>query len=306
MTQTVTLPLDGAAIDAGYDEGLVRALLCDQFPDIAGLALRRVAGGWDNQLWRLGDELAVRMPRTTRAPELLRKEYRWLPTLAPDLPLPVSVPLRLGEPSARFPFAWTVAAWVPGTPADAAELTRADSAETLAGFLRALHRPAPADAPLSGRRISAREATQEFPRNFQASVGEPLSADIREIWMDAVAAPAYNGPRVWLHGDLHPANAVTSGGALAGVIDFGEMGAGDPAVDLAAAWLLLPAGSAPGFFAAYGAAGQDAIRRARGWALRAALVQLGVGRAGEAGASGGKVGWGRAGRKTLERILVPG
>ncbi|MGW4705199.1 phosphotransferase, partial [Streptomyces sp. NPDC004285] len=136
----------GDAMD--HHEGLVRALLRDQHPDLAELPLRPVQGGWDNQLFRLGDEWAVRMPRTERAPGLLRKELRWLPVLAPLLPLPVPVPVRAGEPSARFPGTWTVARWVPGEPADAAPVTRGGhAAGALAGFLRALHRQAPGDAP---------------------------------------------------------------------------------------------------------------------------------------------------------------
>ena len=299
---------DAGAIEAGYDEDFVRELLLDQYPDLAGLPLRRVAGGWDNQLWRLGEELAIRLPRTERAPELLRKEHRWLPTLAPHLPLPVTVPQRLAEPTEGFPRPWAVTNWVPGEPADHAEITSAAAAETLAGFLRALHHcPAPTDAPASGGRYAPlTEHTQDFHRDFQAATGEPISADIRKLWQDAVDAGPDNGPAVWLHGDLHPANAVTSGGELAGVIDFGELCAGDPSVDLAAAWLLLPDGSAGRFFAAYGAAGQDVVRRARGRALLAVIGLLMVGRAGEAGEPGGKVSWGRAGRKALERILAEG
>lgn len=300
------LPADGAAIDAGYGEEFVRGLVSDQFPDLAGLPLRRVSGGWDNQLWRLGDELAVRLPRTERAPELLRKEYRWLPTLAPHLPLPVSVPLRLAEPCARFPVPWTVTTWVSGEPADQAEITGAASAEALGAFLRALHRPAPADAPLSARHIrTPAQYSQDIPRKYAAIIGGPIS-DIRNVWREAVETPPDNGPAVWLHGDLHPANAITSGGELAGVIDFGEMGAGDRAADLVAAWLLLPEGGVRRFFAAYGTADQNVIRRARGRALLAVLGLLEVGRAGDAGEPGGKPSWGRAGRKALERILAEG
>jgi aminoglycoside phosphotransferase (APT) family kinase protein len=93
---------------------LVCDLLQEQHPDLAGLAIREVAGGWSNQQWRLGDELAVRMPRTEGAPDLLRKERRWLPVLAPRLPLPVPNPVRIGEPSARFSKPWTIMTWVPG------------------------------------------------------------------------------------------------------------------------------------------------------------------------------------------------
>ena len=127
---------------------LVRDLLREQHPDLAGLAIREVAGGWGNQMWRLGDELAVRMQRMDPTPDLQLKERRWLPVLAPRLPLPIPTPVRSGAPSARFPKLWTVMTWVPGEPLDHGSITRGDhAADTLAGFLRALHVEAPADAP---------------------------------------------------------------------------------------------------------------------------------------------------------------
>ena len=227
---------------------LVHDLLQDQHPDLAGLAIREVEGGWDNQMWRLGDELAVRMPRTERAPDLQRKERRWLPVLAPRLPLPVPTPVRIGEPSARFPKPWTIMTWVPGEPLDHTSISRGDhAADTLAGFLRALHVEAPAEAPTSSDRGAHPKEVHGRLRALLAGRcprrhGSP-SPSVRAVWDDAVAAPEWEGPPVWLHGDLHPANVVVSDGTLSGVIDFGDMFAGDPAWDLAAAWLLLPAGA---------------------------------------------------------------
>jgi aminoglycoside phosphotransferase (APT) family kinase protein len=281
------------------DEDLVRSLLRDQHPDLAGLGLREVPAGWDNKLWRLGDELAVRLPRTSRAPGLLRKEYRWLPSLAPRLPLPVPTPVRIGEPSDRFPKTWTVVKWVPGEPADRASISRGDhAAENLAGFLKALHQKAPRDAPVSASRgAPIKSQGDEF---LQADAPDGL----RKVWEDAVSAPAWDGPPLWLHGDLHPANVVVSEGALSGVIDFGELCGGDPALDLEAAWLILPAGTAPRFFAAYGGADEATIGRARGWALRRAFVLIEIGRAWEQGLPGGQPTWGRAGRAALERVLT--
>src|SRR5262245_60948993 len=113
------------------DEELVRGLLKQQHPDLADLPLRPVVGGWDNQMWRLGDSLAVRMPRTERGPELLRKEYRWLPELAARLPLPVPTPYRLGSPSAAFPHSWLVTSWVEGEPADRAPISSLGAADVL-------------------------------------------------------------------------------------------------------------------------------------------------------------------------------
>jgi aminoglycoside phosphotransferase (APT) family kinase protein len=278
------------------DEELVRGLLREQHPDLAELTLRKVVGGWDNQMWRLGDELAVRLPRTERGPELLRKEYRWLPDLAARLPLPVPTPQRIGEPTDEFPESWLVTTWVGGEPADRTPIAAEHAAETLATFLRALHVAAPDDAPVSpGRGVPL--------RSLEVNEADIQDVAVRKIWAEALAAPEWVGPPVWFHGDLHPANVVVADGTLAGVIDFGDMGVGDPAVDLAAAWILLPDGTADRFFDAYGVADDATITRARGLAALKALVLIAIGEAGERGLPGGKPTWLPAGRRTLERLL---
>jgi len=293
--------------DACLDEALVRALLREQHPDLAGMTLRAVDGGWDNRMWRLGTDLAVRLPRTPRAPGLLRTEQRWLPLLAPDLPLPVPVPVRACEPSERFPRTWTVTRWVAGEPADRAPVTSPRAAAALAGFLRALHRTAPAGAPVSPDRGGPLQALAPgFGEWLAVIAGRDATAGLRRVWAEAVAAPAWPGAPVWLHADLHPANVIVSGGTLAGVIDFGDMCRGDPAADLAAAWVLLPAGAAPRFFDAYAGADDATVRRARGWAALRALALIRVGRRWEQGLPGGKQTWGPAGWAAIERILASG
>lgn len=279
------------------DEELVRGLLQEQHPDLADLPLRLVVGGWDNQMWRLGDELAVRLARTERGPELLRKEYRWLPELAPRLTLPAPVPQRLGEPTERFPHTWLVTSWVDGEPADRTPISAESAADTLAEFLRVMHVEAPVDAPLSpGRGVPLKSLEVDADSVFP-------DVAVRKLWEEAVDAPEWTGPPVWFHGDLHPANVVVADGTLAGVIDFGDMGVGDPAIDLAAAWVLLPEGSAERFFGAYGVADNATITRARGLAAGRAMALISVGDAGDRGLPGGKPTWGPAGRKTLERLL---
>lgn len=211
---------------------LVRDLLQEQHPDLAGLVIREVAGGWGNQMWRLGDELAVRMQRMDPTPELQLKERRWLPVLAPRLPLPVPTPVRFGEPSELFPKHWTVMTWVPGEPLDHGSISRgAHAADTLAGFLRALHVEAPAEAPIAtDRGAHPKNCTDGFEQFFQAVAPDDIAADVRAVWDDAVAAPAWEGTPVWVHGDLHPANVVVSDGTLSGIVDFGDVFAGDPGV----------------------------------------------------------------------------
>ncbi|MEU9454441.1 aminoglycoside phosphotransferase family protein [Streptomyces sp. NPDC048277] len=298
--------MTGTEIEITAD--LVRDLLQEQHPDLAGLAVREVAGGWGNQMWRLGDELAVRMQRMDPTPQGQLKERRWLPVLAPRLPLPVPTPVRFGEPSERFPGHWTVMTWVPGEPLDHGSISRGDhAADTLADFLRALHVEAPADAPTATDRGGhPGNYTEGFENLLRATAPAAIAADaqaVRAVWDDAVAAPAWEGPRVWVHGDLHPANVVVSGGTLCGIVDFGDMFAGDPAWDLAAAWLLLPTGSASRFFDMYAQADQAAIRRARGLAAMKTLFLILMGHNGDRGLPGGKPHWGPVGRAALERVL---
>lgn len=289
-------------------EDLIRNLLTDQHPDLAGLPLHEVAGGWGNQMWRLGDELAVRIQRMDTEPDHQLKERRWLPLLAPRLPLPIPVPLRDGAPSERFPKLWTVMTWVPGLPLDHTSITRGDhAADSLAAFLRALHVAAPADGPAdTGRGAHPKDSTGVFDWFLDAvgadAIGSP-AADVRAVWDDAVAAPAWDGPPVWVHGDLHPANVVVAEGTLAGIVDFGDLFVGDPALDLAAAWVLLPAGAAARFFAAYAQADEATVRRARGLAALKSLFLLLMGQNGDCGLPGGKPAWGPAGRAALDRVL---
>ncbi|WP_354644185.1 aminoglycoside phosphotransferase family protein [Kitasatospora camelliae] len=290
---------------------LVRDLLHDQHPDLADRPVRLGARGWDNQLWRLGEDLAVRLPwATPAADELLRKEHAWLPALAPRLPLPVPVPQRLGEPSERFPRPWIVTTWVPGTPADRAPVTRAaEAADSLASFLTALHRPAPDGAPVGrGRGGPLADGAEFFAEQFASAVAMGLLPDpeaVRAVWEDALAAPAWTGPALWLHGDLHPANVLTADGTFCGVVDFGDLCVGDPACDLAAAWILLPDGAADRFFDAYRPAADVATRRrARGVAVLKALSCILIGEAGVRGRPGGKPTWGPPGHAALHRLTA--
>ncbi|HBF84699.1 MAG TPA: aminoglycoside phosphotransferase [Streptomyces sp.] len=299
------------ATETDITEDLIRDLLGDQYPDLADRPVKLGARGWDNQVWRLGDDLAVRVPWATRSADaLLRKEHAWLPALAPHLPLPIPVPQRLGEPSERFPRPWLVTTWVPGEPADRAPATRAaEAAVTLAAFLTALHRPAPDEAPTGRDRGGSLAATAEhLDRGLASAAERGLIRDpdaVREVWEDAASAPEWTGPRLWLHGDLHPANVLTEDGTFCGVIDFGDLFAGDPAFDLAAAWILLPDGAADLFHAAYRPSPDAAtLRRARGWAVLRALACVHIGDAGVHGRPGGKPTWGPPAHAALRRLTA--
>jgi aminoglycoside phosphotransferase (APT) family kinase protein len=299
---------------------LVRELLREQQPDLADRPLALGARGWDNQLWRLGDDLAVRLPwQTETADALLLKEHTWLPVLAPLLPLPVPIPQGLGQRSERYPHPWIVTTWVPGTPADRAPATYGGpAADTLAAFLTALHQPAPAGAPEGrGRGGPLTQVAESVAWQLEAMTDLCTAVEgielglipdpdaVRAIWDDAVTAPGWAGPPLWVHGDLHPANVLTADGDLCGVVDFGDLCAGDPALDLAACWILLPDDeSIERFQRTYRLASDDATwRRARGWAVWRALGSLLIAAADH---PGGKPSWGPPALASLQRLTASG
>ncbi|MEV0175492.1 phosphotransferase [Streptomyces sp. NPDC050803] len=299
------------ATEMDITEDLIRDLLREQYPDLADLPLKLGARGWDNQVWRLGDDLAVRLPWATQSADaLLRKEHAWLPLLAPHLPLEIPVPQRLAEPSARFPRPWIVTTWVPGEPADRAPATRAtEAAIALAGFLTALHRPAPDGAPAGRDRGGPlADTAQPFAQGLASATERGLIRNpdaVRAVWEEAAAAPEWAGPALWLHGDLHPANILTTNGTFSGVIDFGDLFAGDPAIDLAAAWTLLPDGAIGLFHETYRPTADAAtLRRARGWAVLKALACIFIGDAGDHGRPGGKPTWGPPAHAALRRLTA--
>lgn len=253
---------------------LVRRLLGEQHPDIAGLDIAVLANGWDNLVCRLGDGYLVRLPRRAAAAELVAHEHRWLPVLAPRLPLPVPAPVRVGRPGCGYPWSWSVVPYLPGRVA--AETPPADlgaAATGLGKFLAALHVPAPADAPgHTSRGIPLAGRTEGVMAQLGELAGRVDQDAALRVWRAATAVPEWTGPPRWLHGDLHPANVLVDGGRLSAVIDFGDLTAGDPATDLAVAWMMFPAVHRDTFRRAYGRAGGATWARARGWALALGLV----------------------------------
>ena len=267
-------PVDKPAAEVDITPDLVHALLADQHPDLASRPLRVLDAGWDNVMVRLGDDLLVRLPRRELAAPLVLHEQRWLPVLAPTLPLAIPAPVRVGRPSARFPWAWSVVPWFPGasmltaTPDDLGE-----AAQALGEFLVALHRPAPPDAPPNPYRGIPLAERSERTLGWIAQLPDHVDgARARACWSHHVDLPHWDGPPLWLHGDLHPHNLVVHRGCLRAVIDLGDITAGDPATDLAIAWMLPASVRAP-LRAAVGV--DDATwERGRGWALSLGLAYL--------------------------------
>jgi len=286
--------------DVAIDVPLVRALLREQHPDLEDLALRGIGEGWDNTLFRLGDGLAVRIPRRAASAALIEHEQRWLPALAPRLPLPVPVPQRIGRPGCGFPWSWSITAWFDGASALVApEQDTATIAVALGRFLRALHQPAPADAPRNPwRGVPLADRTATLLENLRSVDAFVDRVSVLAVWERALAAPRWPGPPLWIHGDLHPGNLIVHRGCLSAVIDFGDLTAGDPATDLSVAWMQMPPPDRATFRAS--ARGpfpidDDTWTRARGWALALGMAYMARSR--------GEPAMGALGRATVEAAL---
>ena len=249
-------------------ESLVRALIEEQFPVWAGLPLLRVEpSGTDNAIFRLGTEFAVRLPRRDGSLDEEDKEHTWLPWLAPRLPVEIPLPLARGRPGAGYPWHWSVCTWLEGETPIGVPL----AADDLAAFVQALQRIDPSGAPAAGAGRSEPLALRD--RRVREALERIEAPGASELWERAAAAPEWQGERVWLHADLDARNVLVRDGRLSGAIDWGCVGAGDPAVDLMAAWKLLNTDGRGRFRDAL-SVDEDTWLRARGWALSQALLAL--------------------------------
>ncbi|WP_019179922.1 phosphotransferase [Microbacterium yannicii] len=280
---------DKPAAEFPIDESLVRALITAHAAELpqgaATLVLEKAAEGWDNELWRLGRDLAVRLPRRELAVALVVNEQRVLPGIAERIAstgVLVPAPLLAGAPSAQFPWPWSVVPWMEGVPGlDVPRAHRAEWAETLAAALGALHLPAPADHPVNpvrGRALATRDKVfgERLDGLRRAALVDAATARVlAQIWSRGVTAPAWQDAAVWIHGDLHPGNLVAHDGALRAIIDFGDVTAGDPAYDLAVAWLAFDESGRQRFRTATGTRyDADSWTRAHAWAAAVAVLLL--------------------------------
>jgi aminoglycoside phosphotransferase (APT) family kinase protein len=225
---------------------LVRRLLAAQFPHWANLPVAPVpSAGTDNALYRLGDELVVRLPRIAGATGQVDKDHRWLPRLAPHLPLAIPKPLAKGAPGEGYPYPWAICRWLVGENATFDRITDpAQVATDLARFIVALQRIDATGVPGNlGSRGVPLATRDEYSRAAIADAHNLGLIDTDAViaaWADALRAPAWGRPPVWIHGDLQSGNLLTSDGRLSAVIDFGCLNVGDPAADVMVAWLYLP------------------------------------------------------------------
>jgi aminoglycoside phosphotransferase (APT) family kinase protein len=276
--------MDGPPGEVDVDIELVEVLLAQQHPNLASLPVRAAERGFDNWMFRLGESFAVRMPRSAASARLLANEQRWLITLSDRLPLQIPVPIRVGQPAFGFPWRWSVVPWLVGATAEASPVA-AKEAPRLAAFLRALHVAAPADAPRNLERsasLTSRAAAIGERIKHLERAADVIDHRIRDAWSEALEAPNGTSP-TWIHGDLHARNVLTIEGTMTGVIDWGDMTSGDPAIDLACLWMLLPnAAARQRAQEAYDAANTPLWARARGWAVLFGITLLDTGLNGNA------------------------
>jgi aminoglycoside phosphotransferase (APT) family kinase protein len=261
------------------DVALVRRLVAAQFPEWADLPIRPVeSGGWDNRTFHLGERMSVRLPSAAPYALQVAKEHRWLPKLAPLLPLPIPVPLAMGHPAEGFPWPWSVYRWLEGEPATVERIADlSEFAATLAQFLIALQRIDASGGPPPGQHNFFRGGPLAIydgeTRQAIATLGGRIDTDaVTAVWQAALAA-TWQGSPVWVHGDVSAGNLLVRKGRLGAVIDFGSSAVGDPACDLAIAWTLLQGESRDAFRAAL-PLDRATWARGRGWTLWKGLITL--------------------------------
>lgn len=220
------------------DVPLVQRLIARQFPQWKNLSVSRVASsGTDNAVYRLGDDMAVRMPRIHWAIHQIDKEREWLPKIAPHLPLTVPQPLARGEPEEGYPWHWAVYRWIPGeTPTLNRMADPCAAARELAQFLGALQKIDTAGAPPAKRGVPLATRDAQVREAIAAMSGMIDVSAVMALWDETLRLPQWSRPPVWVHGDMLPGNLLMEGGHLRAVIDFSGLGIGDPACDMMIAW----------------------------------------------------------------------
>ncbi|ODR92460.1 aminoglycoside phosphotransferase family protein [Sinorhizobium alkalisoli] len=259
------------------DVPLVRRLVAEQFPQWTDLPVRPVAfGGWDNRTFRLGDHMTVRLPSAAHYVQQVEKEQRWLPLLAPHLPLPIPAPLALGRPGEGYPWPWSVYRWREGEIATHAVIDDVTAfAAALAAFLIRLQAIDADGGPPPGAHNFFRGGPlavydEQTRRALDALDGTIDTAAARDLWEEALSSE-WSGSPVWFHGDVASGNLLVEGGRLSAVIDFGTSGVGDPACDLSIAWTMFK-GESREVFRAVLPLDEGTWTRGRAWTLWKAMI----------------------------------
>lgn len=261
---------------------LVRGLIAAQFPHWADLTITPIApGGWDNCSFRLGDSMVVRLPSAAGYAAQVQKEQTFLPRLAPHLPLPIPEAIALGQASADFPHPFGIYGWIEGETAEHGKIDDlCRFAEDLAGFLTALYTLDASNGPEAGPhnfyRGSALSTYDLETRTAITTLKDRIDAKAATAIWEVALSSQWSRPAVWLHGDIAAGNLLVNNGKLSAVIDFGSMGIGDPACDLAIAWTFLGHDSRQRFHAAL-PLDRETWQRGRGWALWKSLITLEAG-----------------------------
>ncbi|HEX4208263.1 MAG TPA: aminoglycoside phosphotransferase family protein [Ktedonobacteraceae bacterium] len=268
------------ADELDIDIPLVRRLLAEQFPQWADLPLKLVLpSGTDHAIYRLGDELSIRLPRIEWASGQGEKEWLWLPRIAPHLPLDIPVPLAQGKPGEGYPWSWSIYRWLPGENAMHAHITDdVQAAHHLARFITALQRIDPAgwpeqEAPRSSRGVPLAKRDKSTREAIAALDGMLDTDAVMAVWEAALQVPAWQAPPVWIHSDLSPLNLLVQNGRLSAVIDFGGLGIDDPACEMIVAWSFFTPNTREIFRAAL-QVDNATWARGRGWALSIALIVI--------------------------------
>ena len=257
--------------------GLMRRLLESQFPHWSALTIRSVQeSGTDHALYRVGQDLVARLPIVDWAVDQVDSDQRWLPVLAPHLTLRVPVPVAVGQPGEGYPWPWLVVPWIAGETPDRDNLDPGPAAVSLARFVASLHGIHPAGGPVKSGTSRGVPLANLDPGIRPLIEGLPADIDkaaVTRVWEEALSAPRWQRPLVWIHGDLAPGNLIVRARSLAAVIDFSGLGLGDPAPDLAPAWNLFD-GEARAIFRDTLGYDDATWARGKGWVLAPALQGL--------------------------------
>ena len=291
-----------SAENISIDAALVRRLVDAQFPQWADLPIRPVRfGGWDNRTFHLGEQMTVRLPSAATYAPQVEKEQRWLPKLAPLLPLAIPTPLAMGAPTEDYPWPWSIYRWIDGDTAAIERIADLDQFATgLAEFLVALQQIDATGGPAPGPHNFFRGGSPAYydreARQAIATLGDRIDGKAATAVWEAALAAEWHGTPVWFHGDVSHGNLLVKDGRLSAVIDFGTSGVGDPACDLYIAWTFLDRQSRDAFRAALPL--DDATwARGRGWTLWKALIV-------HAGLPGAYVLEAEKSRRVIEEILA--